>query len=66
MPFPPPPMTFSCPKCGWRKRVQPASDALRLDLDWFACCPQCGNDDIQMTQHSRPTGLLGWLTGRRR
>jgi len=66
MPFPPSPMTFNCPKCGWRKRVQPKSDALRLDLDWFACCPQCGNDDIQMTQHSRPTGLLGWLTGRRR
>lgn len=46
MPFPPPPTTYSCPKCGWKKTVAPKSDAL-LPGDFYNACPSCGNTDLE-------------------
>ncbi|CAD5375350.1 conserved hypothetical protein [Pseudomonas sp. OF001] len=47
MPIPPPPSTFRCTDCGWRRTVIPRSDALILGVDWFEHCPQCGSQTLQ-------------------
>ena len=65
MPIRPAPMTFRCTQCSWKKRVQPKSDALQLNQGWYACCPQCSSNHIEVTYQQKNRGLLGWLTGRR-
>ncbi|AXM95279.1 hypothetical protein ACU5P1_15095 [Pseudomonas plecoglossicida] len=44
MPIAPLPRTFFCPHCGWQRTTIPASDALRVDIDWFFRCPTCQSE----------------------
>ncbi|MWK58904.1 hypothetical protein GO594_23215 [Pseudomonas otitidis] len=53
MPMPPLPRTFICPKCGWQRTTTPASDALRLNIDWFYCCPVCQHTELEARPASR-------------
>lgn len=39
MPIKPPPTTWHCPKCQWRKTVNPKSDALQAGVDGSAIAP---------------------------
>ena len=52
MPVRPLPKTYVCSKCGWKKTVQPRSDALGPG-DVFLECPRCGNDKLDV-QIDRP------------
>lgn len=47
MPFPPPPMTYTCSKCGWRKTTAPKSDAL-MPGDHYTACPSCGHTGLKV------------------
>jgi hypothetical protein len=58
MPIPPPPMTFSCPSCGWKKPTTPRSDALVIGVDWFNHCPECGREDLTCEVASPPASAL--------
>ena len=58
MPIRPPPMTFRCPSCGWKKTTHPKSDALIIGIDCFTCCPQCGREDILQECASLPETAL--------
>jgi predicted RNA-binding Zn-ribbon protein involved in translation (DUF1610 family) len=53
MPFRPAPITYSCPTCGWTKKVAPESDALRPG-EYFDHCPACGHP--KLTMRSAPIG----------
>ena len=61
MPLPPPPLTYDCPQCGWRKTTAPKSDALRPG-EFFACCSECGNRDLIVTAASP---WAAWLARQR-
>jgi hypothetical protein len=54
MPIPPQPRTFICPCCGWQRTTTAASDALRLDIDWFCRCPNCQHTELEtrLASHS--------------
>jgi len=54
MPIKPPPTTWHCPKCQWRKTVSPKSDALQAGVEWFDHCPQCGCCEIESLNRARP------------
>lgn len=47
MPVRPPPFTFECGDCGWKKTVAPQSDCLRPG-EWVMVCPKCGGDRLKM------------------
>lgn len=60
MPVRPPPCTYVCAKCGWKKTVQPISDAL-VPGDILQECPLCGNDKLEVKiekLHANPLGQL--------
>lgn len=46
MPLPPKPWTYVCPNCGWKRTVVPPSDAL-MGGTFVACCPRCGNHQLE-------------------
>lgn len=48
MPIRPMPYMLECAKCGWRKTVAPASDAL-LPGEWYSHCPRCNGQVHQKT-----------------
>lgn len=41
MPVRPPPITYECSVCGWKKTVQPKSDVRLDEFDYFSQCQQC-------------------------
>lgn len=47
MPIKPPPRTYVCSNCGWRKTVAPQSD-VRLPSDFVSKCQQCGNTALKV------------------
>lgn len=47
MPMPPPPSTFYCPTCGWRKTVVPKSDVMVRGHTWFEACPECNHAPLE-------------------
>ena len=44
----PSPKRYVCTVCGWTVVTAPASDVIAHG-DFFDCCPQCGNSDLQLT-----------------
>ena len=53
MPIQPKPFTLKCPKCGWKKRIQPRSDL--FDESWGISslqCPKCGTHTERTTEES--------------
>lgn len=53
MPIPPQPHTTICPNCSWQRTSIPASDALRLNVDWFCRCPHCQHTELETRPASR-------------
>lgn len=53
MPIPPQPHTSICPSCGWQRTSIQASDALRLNVDWFCRCPNCKHTELETRPASR-------------
>ncbi|KAF1053634.1 MAG: hypothetical protein GAK43_01304 [Stenotrophomonas maltophilia] len=53
MPIPPPPTTFTCPVCTWKKTRLPLSDALVAGRDFFSHCPRCQHQPLEQRPASR-------------
>lgn len=60
MPIPPPPQTFICQACGWKKTTLSASDCLMQGVNWYFTCPKCG--DAHLTR--RPAGRVETMKAR--
>ncbi|TRO30354.1 hypothetical protein EQ832_26100, partial [Pseudomonas sp. ALS1131] len=61
MPMPPLPSAFICPQCGWQRTTTPASDALRLNIDWFVserASHLAGGHPVVRQQLGQGAGLL--------
>lgn len=60
MPVPPPPTTYICNKCDWKRTVFLASDVRMEGINSFHRCPSCGS--IELTR--RRANLLELLAAR--
>lgn len=54
----PPPTTYSCPACGWKKTVVPISDVRLRGVDSFGRCPKCGNGNLKARTAGAIEGLF--------
>lgn len=52
MPIRPPPFTFTCTACSWKKTTFPLSDALVFGRDCFPECPKCAGK-LEMERATR-------------
>jgi len=62
---PPPPLTYQCTFCGWRKAYSPRSDAIRPGLDRPICCPVCDGTKFEICPPSLLERLSLALSGKR-
>jgi len=64
MPVPPPPQTFACRECGWKKTTAPRSDVLFPGIDVFDHCPACSNRTLDV-RRARGLDAFGSVLRRR-
>lgn len=61
MAFPPPPLTFLCPRCSWQRTTLPKSDALVIGRDCFNRCPECAYEPLESRAASKAEVLRARL-----
>ena len=61
MPVRPLPSIYTCPKCGWTKKVAPRSDVL-MPSEYFSECPTCGCGTLTHRHVSSNNTLVDQLT----
>jgi predicted RNA-binding Zn-ribbon protein involved in translation (DUF1610 family) len=54
----PPPMTFTCPACGWKKTTAPRSDVWLAGVDGFDQCPECGYESLDVRRANAIEALV--------